>query len=375
MVIFLFWISSALLFWAFFGYPLVMWIIARLFPKQHHIYRSLTPSVSIVLSVYNEEAVIGKKLDNFLQLSYPEDLLELIVVSDQSEDRTDAIVSALHHPRIKLLRQPERQGKTQALNRGVLEARGSILVFTDANAMFHPRAISNLVRHFSDPTIGLVSGKSVYFDPLTAKVARSGIYRRYEDFIKKSESSVASIVGADGAIYALRKELYEKLPSEYINDFIHTIQVVSIGCRAIIDEEAYCVEEEDNSTRTEFRRQTRIMAQSWRIFFSQIGPIIRKRRIFYAAELISHKLLRWLTLPFGTLLFCSAVASADEGTAYSAVAAFAILLSLGFLIAHIMPTDSFHAVHMFVILHAAALSGLMRYLRREKFATWAPRDR
>jgi cellulose synthase/poly-beta-1,6-N-acetylglucosamine synthase-like glycosyltransferase len=374
MAFFLFSISSALLLWAFLGYPIFLLSSAKLFGRRKKVSGSFAPPVSIIVSVYNEEAVIQNKLDNFLQLFYPQYLLELIVVSDHSEDRTEAIVEDLQHPRIKLLRQTARKGKTQALNRAALEAKGSILVFTDANSMFDRLAISNLVRHFEDPAIGLVSGRSIYADSSTKKASVGGIYRRYEDLIKRYESAIGSIVGADGAVYALRKTLYKQLPPEYINDFIHPIQVVLEGYEARIDDKAFCIETIECNIRGEFRRQTRIMAQSWRIFFGQIGHLIYKRRILYAAELISHKFLRWLAFPLLAVLLVSCLALASNSMRLDAAAAFGSLFFIAILALRFQPPRHTQAVALFLTLHMAAISGLLSYLRRKKFATWNPRS-
>jgi len=254
----IFWNSFLLLLYAFAGYPLVIKILAIIAGNNTRQDEAFTPSVSIILSVYNEEEVIESKIANFIALDYPDTLFELVIISDCCSDRTDELIQKHANQRIRLIIQTERSGKTRNLNRGVAEARGEILVFTDANAIFDRDAIKHLVHHFVNPEVGLVSGKSVYLDAAGA-VTSGGAYRRYEDFIKESESRMGGIIGADGAIYALRKTSYTPLPSEYINDFIHPIQVVLSGRRAINDNQAICHEEVEE-TGGELDRQTRILA-------------------------------------------------------------------------------------------------------------------
>jgi cellulose synthase/poly-beta-1,6-N-acetylglucosamine synthase-like glycosyltransferase len=276
--------------------------------------------VSILLSVYNEENVIKEKIQNFLSLDYPPELLEMVIVSDKCIDKTEEIIRSFNSERIKLLIQEKRGGKTLALNRAASVAGGEILIFTDANSMFDKDAVRRLVGRFADPAIGLVSGRSIYLNSLNQNEELGGAYRKYEEMIKEDESKIASIVGADGAIYAMRKSLYDPLPPEYINDLIHPIQVVLKGYRAISEPRAVCREVIDETHSGELRRQTRIMAQSWLIYFSQIGELLKNLKLGYAWELTSHKFLRWLTIPLMIVLFVTTAFMINRDSFYLKVA-------------------------------------------------------
>jgi cellulose synthase/poly-beta-1,6-N-acetylglucosamine synthase-like glycosyltransferase len=333
--------------------------------------------VSINLSVYNEEEVIRDKIENFLALDYPRDLLEFLVVSDGCEDRTEDIVSSFAQAdsRIRLLVQDQRGGKTSALNRGIVEARGEILVFTDANSMFDHDAVRKLVRHFSDQSVGLVSGRSIYLDSFDQAEQVGGGYRAYEEWLKEQESLTGSIAGADGAIYAMRRNLYEPLLPEQINDFIHPVQVVLKGYRAVSDPEALCREVVDEEYGDELRRQTRIMAQSWLIYLSQIGPLLGRARFWYAWQLTSHKFLRWLTLPLMTVLFAATILSLPKSSFYMAAMVlqiiFVLLAGLGW---SRRGGGAARIAYLFMVLHLAAVKGFFNYLSGNSFTVWNPRN-
>ena len=373
MALLIFWTTFALLGYAFIGYPLCLRLLAA-FGRPALGNELYTPVVSLLLSVYNEEAVIRQKIENFLALDYPAELLELLIISDGCEDRTEEIVSLYASDRIRLFIQQQRGGKTLALNRGAAEARGEILLFTDANALFDADVVRKLVRHFAEPEVGLVSGASVYYDELTGMTLATSAYRRYEDLLKAWESRVGGIVGADGAMYALRKTLYEPLIPEYINDLIHPVQVVRRGYRALQDNEAICREPVDTVEGGEMRRQTRIMAQSWRILCSQIGSLFARGKFLYVWQLLSHKFIRWLTLPLMALLFVTTGTLHRQGLwfqiCFVGQSLFFALGIMGFRGNRRIP----RIVFLFLLMHLAAVTGFIRYLRGTTYVTWSPRD-
>ncbi|NLW80483.1 MAG: glycosyltransferase family 2 protein [Desulfovibrionales bacterium] len=368
-----FWSSLGLLIYAFVFFPALLWLLARLSGRQHRRDEEHLPRVSMILSVYNEEAVIGDKIKNFLALDYPEGSMELVVVSDGCSDRTEDLVRESRSARVHLFVQPKRGGKTLALNRGVAEARGEILVFTDANSMFESDAVRRLVSPFISSEVGLVSGRSQYLDSRGRTENTGGAYRRYEDFIKEMESATVSIVGADGAIYAMRRELYEPLPPQFINDLLHPMQVVRKGLRAVQESGARCSEVLDSGTGGELRRQTRIMAQSWLIVLTQAAGILAAGRVGYFWALMSHKMLRWLTLPILGLLLASNVALCGRGLIYQSVlllqAAFYAMALAGWR----KEEGLLRIPSMFLMLHLAALTGLVRLATGQAYATWDPR--
>lgn len=371
----LFWFLILTLLYIFLGYPFLLKCIFLLKPSKGSIDDKYMPPVSIILSVYNEENVIREKIQNFLSLDYPKELLELVIISDHCTDKTEEFIKSFNCNRIKLLVQERRSGKTPAINRGVSVATGDVLVFTDANSMFDKDAVMKLVRHFGDPRIGLVSGRSIYLDSQGRNEEVSGLYRKYEESIKRGESCVSSIVGADGAIYALRRELYEPLNPNYINDFIHPIQVVLKGHKSINDTNAICSEVIDREAdKDELRRQTRIMAQSWLIYFSQIGQLIKKMKWVYIWELTSHKFLRWITLPIMFLLFIVTIILFKQGAPFQVVFFLQIIFLFSIIFGRRRKVKWLRFSYFFFLIHFAALLGLYNFLSGNVYVTWNPRD-
>ncbi|WMW66242.1 glycosyltransferase family 2 protein [Nitratidesulfovibrio liaohensis] len=374
----LFWGSALLLAYAFAGYPLLLEAQARLARRRGRAPvqaadTAWTPKVSVLLAVHNEAVVIERKIRNFLQLEYPEDRIDLYVVSDGCTDATETLTERCGSPRVRLLRQTERGGKTEALNRAAAEADGDIFVFTDANAMFRPDCIRRLVERLADPAIGLVSGVSVYVDASGAP-STGGVYRRYEEWIKARESDLFSIVGADGAAYAMRREFYVPLEPEYINDLLHPMQVLLVGGRAVSEPRAVVEEEADDADASvEMCRQTRIMAQSWLICLRMLPVLVREGHWGFAWQMLSHKMLRWATLPLLAVCAASALFLSSRGGAY-AVAALA--MGAGGLVAlagALGRGGLARTAWLFVVLHLAAVNGLVRLLRGHVFVTWTPR--
>jgi cellulose synthase/poly-beta-1,6-N-acetylglucosamine synthase-like glycosyltransferase len=369
-----FWITCSLLVYTFIGYPLLLKVIAAIAPKRQAAAGCFLPAVSVILSVYNEEKVIREKIENFLAIDYPAELLELVIVSDLCTDRTEDCICAFNNPRIKLLRNQQRSGKTLNLNRAVTVANGEILVFTDANSMFAADAVQRLTAHFADSRVGLVSGRSVYLDANNRNEQLGGAYRRYEETIKEAESAVTSIVGADGAIYALRASLYEPLRSEQINDFIHTIQTVIKGYAAISDQKAICTEVVEECYAQELHRQTRIMAQSWLIYLSQAGKLLAAGKLLYFWALTSHKLLRWLTIPLLLILIAANSLLLSSGLLYQCLFAGQLLFIMLALLGIKLKSGLPRVPYMFLLLHIAAVLGLCKYLTGNFYTTWSPRE-
>jgi glycosyltransferase involved in cell wall biosynthesis len=252
--------------------------------------------ISVIISVYNEEGVIRTKIDNTLQLLYPEELLEIIVVSDGSTDTTNEIVASFEDPRIRLEAFPERKGKTACLNQVVPTAKGDILVLTDANSMFPPDTLLKFSRNFHSDQIGLVTGWTKYRKP-GGDEESVGLYARLEMVTKRSESLVSSCVGADGAVFAVRKELYKPLKDYDINDFVIPLDVIGQGKRVVLDSEVYCIEQPGDNESKEYRRQVRITNRT----LGAIGRNINFLNPFvygsFAFFLLSHKVIRFL-VPF-----------------------------------------------------------------------------
>jgi len=274
-------------------YPPILWGLQKI---GHRPWKQGDQklSVSLIISVYNEESVIRAKIENALELDYPQELLEIIVSSDGSTDGTHDIAAQFKDPRV-VLKSFERLGKTECLNRVVPEALGDIILFTDANSMFPKNLLTNLTKNFHDPDVGLVTGWTKYVKVGGGEEV-TGIYAKLEKITKHWESSVSSCVGADGAVFAIRKELYKPLEADDINDFIIPLNVVQQKKRVVLNPEVFCHEEATGSDQKAFRRQVRITTRTLWAIRRNLSFLNFKTYGFFAFFLLSHKVMR-LAMP------------------------------------------------------------------------------
>src|SRR5712692_7634740 len=298
-----FWLAVAAACYPWLVYPLLLAARARRRPPAAAAPASW-PFLSVIVAAYNEAACIRAKLASALESPYPRDRIEVIVVSDASSDATDRLVAEYGDARATLVRQEPRAGKSLALNRGIAHARGEVLVFTDANALFAPEALARLAAPFADENVGLVSGHGLYAAPRQAgdtddrdAGAVANGYVRFEAFLRSREASLGVLAGADGAIYALRRALYRDLGPAEVNDLAHAIETAIAGYAARFDPEAYTVEPPSTDARQEFRRHARIVAQNARLIQDWLPRIVGAAHVRLLWALASHRILRWLTGP------------------------------------------------------------------------------
>jgi cellulose synthase/poly-beta-1,6-N-acetylglucosamine synthase-like glycosyltransferase len=307
-ILLMFWLSFGLLFYVYLGFPLFLFLFAKSRRGQTHPERPL-PFVTLLISAYNESAVIGQKLANSLSLDYPKELLQIIVISDCSDDGTDEIVGTYVSNGIQLVRQMERRGKAAGLNLGLQEAKGEILVFSDANAIYQSDAVRRLVVHFGDPAAGYVVGSARYRDSedQVSSADSEGLYWKFESWVKERESNFGSVVGGDGALYAIRRQLYEPLRPTDINDLLHPLQIILKGYRGIYEPEAICHETAGDSFEKEFRRKVRIVSRSCNAVRRAWPVLLPWNQFRHWLCLISHKLFRWAAPFFLLVLAVSSI--------------------------------------------------------------------
>jgi hypothetical protein len=371
-----FWLAVALLGYTWIGYPLLLRLLGRR-RRRAGAHAAARPSLSVVVAAYNEAQWILRKIDGTLAQRYPARKLEVIVVSDGSTDATDALVSRHPDPRVRLVRQEPRAGKSAALNRGVAAARGDVLVFTDANALFGPDALARLAAPFADPRVGMVSGQGLYAAAGgDARAVASG-YVRYEALIRAGESALGFQASADGAIYALRRSLYRELHAIEVNDFLHPIQAALEGCESRFDPDAYTVEPPSAGGGQEFRRHVRIVAQGMHLLRRWLPPLVAARRWRAVWMLVSHRALRWTTMPALATALAANVALLDHGAFYTATlaaqAAFYALALAGWVAEHAgRGLGRLALPYYFCLVTAAGVAGFARFLRGGVQAVWAP---
>jgi glycosyltransferase involved in cell wall biosynthesis len=354
-------------------YPLVVYIISFFFNNSWG-KRDIAPRITIVISVYNEDRVIAEKIKNALSLKYPDGLLEIIVVSDGSTDRTNEIVTRFNDSRLILKAYPVRSGKTACLNRVVPEAKGDIILFTDANSIFPPDILPKLVRNFFDENVGLLTGWTKYIRAGKHEET-TGIYSKLEMLTKYWESLISSCVGADGAIFAIRKTLYRSLDDQDINDFVIPLHVVSQGKRAVLDPGINCFEASSQEEGNEFRRQARITNRTLRAIFRNPGFLNPFSYGFFSFFLLSHKLLRFLVPFFIMGAFLANFFLLGVSPVYIGLILMQVLfLSLGLasIITGKIEGRLTNICKFLLITLSAQLTGWIRMLRGISDTMWTP---
>jgi poly-beta-1,6-N-acetyl-D-glucosamine synthase len=291
----LFWSSLSLIFFTYAGYPICLYLRARFWPRP--IGRgSVLPSVTILISVHNEEIYLPAKLQNLAQVDYPADSLQIVVVSDGSTDATNKILAAWENPALRTVILPEHGGKATALNYGVAAANGEVIAFTDARQTIASEALKNLVANFADPAVGCVSGELMIGQGEVAAGQGVGLYWRMEKQIRHWEGLAGSTVGATGALYAVRKNLISPLPPGTILDDVYIpLQVVRQGQRVVFEPRALAFDPLTPKPKQEFRRKLRTLTGNYQLL--QLAPWILTRPNPLRLQFICHKLLR-LLVPF-----------------------------------------------------------------------------
>jgi len=375
----LFWTAAALVIYVYAGYPLFLLFVRALTgARRTQLAADHAPPITLIISAYNEAEIIGEKIANSLSLGYPADRLEILVVSDCSSDGTDEIVTAVKDPRVRLLRMPERGGKTLGLNAAVTAARGEILVFSDANAMYVHDALATLARNFADPGVGAVVGESTYSQDSQAQAGADkdeSLYWRYEVMIKRLESALGSTVGGDGAIYAIRKSLYRPMRADALSDFVNPLQIVQAGFRCIYEPQARSIENAAGDFEREFRRKVRIVNRAWRAMMTLKGLLNPLRYGLFSLQIFSHKLLRWLVPVFLVVCLVANVAIAGRHWFYAAALgiqlAFYGLAAIGHLLRRRRSVPRIFAVpYYFVMVNIASARGIAEAYRGKTYTTW-----
>jgi biofilm PGA synthesis N-glycosyltransferase PgaC len=295
--VWIFWAGVSLVAYTYFGYATWLWLRCRW--RRREVRRGpYSPFVSVVMVVRNEERVLQRKLENLLTLDYPAERLQLVVVSDGSTDRTEAILHEYAgNPRVNVALNQLPRGKASGLNDALGLVQGDIVAFTDARQKIEPGALHLLLENFADAQVGCVSGELMLGDPETGETGEGlGIYWRIEKRIRELESASGSVVGATGALYAIRRELLLLLPPETIlDDVCLPMQVARQGLRVVFDDRARAWDSADLGAEREFARKVRTLSGNYQLL--QLAPWLLTSENPIRFEFVCHKLLR-LVVPF-----------------------------------------------------------------------------
>jgi cellulose synthase/poly-beta-1,6-N-acetylglucosamine synthase-like glycosyltransferase len=292
-----FWIAVFILFYTYIGYGLLLLVITGIKGKKSVIDTAYFPPVTLVVPAYNEADCIEKKIQNTLSLQYPDGLLSFLFITDGSKDDTAEIVR--RYPQINLLHQPERNGKTAAINKAMQHILTPYVVFSDANTLLHPQSIIKLVQHYSDESAGGVSGEKRIRDNEHSTVGfGERLYWQYESLLKKANGDFYTIVGAAGELFSIRTKLYQPVDATIIlDDFFISARVCLQGYRFLYESEAYGIETSSASMNEERKRKIRISTGSFQSLLLLKGLLNPFKNARVAFQYLSHRVLRWTICP------------------------------------------------------------------------------
>jgi len=376
---FIFIFSILFILYVYAGYPALVGLLGKI--RRKDIKKAdYEPTISIVIAAYNEEDCIGATLQNKLDLDYPRDKVEIIVVSDSSTDKTEEIVGHFAQHGVKLMTQGPRAGKTSALNLAIPQASGEIIVFSDANSLYATDAIRKIVRNFVDPEVGYVTGKMIYTNPDGSTIGDGcSAYMKYENVLREYETRVGSVVGVDGGIDAMRKQIHSQLNADQLPDFVQPLKVVEQGYRTVYESEAILKEASLKEPADEYRMRVRVSLRAlWALFDMRSLLLSAVKDPFFPWQLWSHKVLRYLCFIFLLTAYCSNAILISHGKMYEMVFVVQNIAWLGAFVSPLlqkagMEIKVLYFCYYFALINLAAGHAFIKFLMGKKQVIWNPR--
>jgi cellulose synthase/poly-beta-1,6-N-acetylglucosamine synthase-like glycosyltransferase len=375
----LFWASFVLIAYVYLGYPLVLWLAA---PKSAHpVPRAhQEPTVSVIVAAHNEESCIDAKLRNLLALDYPRNKIEILIGSDGSSDRTDDIVRRYEREGVGLVSFPQQHGKSAMQNSLAAFSSGTILVFTDADCLLAPSALTRLLSHFADPRVGLVSACPRFRNTAESAITgNEGVYLRYETWIRERESALGVLAVASGSLFAVRRSLWQPLAPHFGDDFVLPLRVLRAGFANRLDNSVIASTDlSQSSSAAMFRMKTRIIAKDFRALLANRDLLNPFRYGAASLALWSHKLLRWL-VPYFLLGIFVADASLLAAFPYRLIlalqSAFYLLALIGLFLGNRLNRGPWSIPMSFCLVNFAALIGTLQAFAGRSSGAWTPERR
>lgn len=363
---------------AYVFYPLTLMWLGWCRRKEEVSAAGAEPVVSLIIAAYNEEKIIVERLENALALEYPHERLEILIASDGSDDATVALVEevARRDERVRVLDFRNRRGKVNVLNDAVAVARGDFLIFSDANTFFRADVVKVLLGRFEDERTGCVCGRLIFEEGESGAVKAEGFYWKLETWMKEREGGRGSLLGANGAIFAMRKVLWEPCPADtLVEDFFMPMRLLQRGWRVFYEPRAIAVEESAPSLEDEFVRRVRIGAGGFQAL-SRLLPLLSPRYGFTSYAFFSHKVLRWMAPFFLVGAVILNLVLAVLGSVF-----FQVLLGMqvGFYVLawvglHWQPRGRMRVLlalpTQFVMMNLALLFGFVRWVTGSQRVTW-----
>ena len=379
-----FWFSLFLIFYAFAGYGLILFVLVKLrqiFRGKRSIpsaEENELPTCTLIVAAYNEEAYIEEKIKNTLALNYPKDKIQFLFITDGSTDKTPKIVG--QYPEIKLMHSAARLGKIAAVQRAVAAVTTEAMVFTDANTFLNTDALINLCRHYADPKVGAVAGeKRVHIDATSDATAGEGFYWKYESKLKVWDSELNSVVGAAGELFSVKTALYESVhPNAIIDDFMISMLIAKKGYRIVYEPEAYATETSSANIKEELKRKIRIAAGGLQSIIWLKSLLLPFQQPLLSFQYISHRVLRWTVVPFLMLaifVFNILIVTQTHLFIYQLLLVAQILFYAAALLGWILEKRQIKIKALFVpyyfgVMNYAVIAGIFRYLFGVQSAAW-----
>lgn len=372
-----FWTFAGLLGYVYLLYPAIVRALAPLLGRPPRRARGYRPRVRVLITAYNEQKNIAAKIENVLTFDYPPELLDVVVVSDGSTDRTDEIVRDYGSPRVRLRRVEGRVGKTACQNAAAAEADADVIVFTDATTRIKPDALGFMLENLADPEVGCVAGLLIYQGKGQNLTAAGGVsYWSYEVALRSAESQLGTLIGVSGCLYAVRRNAYRPIPAALISDFVIAMRMREQGLRTVLEQRAVCFEETLDRSGQELAMRVRVALRS-------INALVSERRFLnpfidfpYAWQLWSHKLLRYAS-PYClllTLAACLALAASPLYRLALLIECAVILAGIaGFLLQlNARQMGLLSKPYYFLLTNLASAIATVRFLMGERMITWNP---
>ena len=373
----MFWGSVVFIFYAYAGYLLAL-VVLSLFRNRAVLVGDIQPTVSFVITAYNEEVRIKDKIENTLKQQYPRGRLEIVVASDCSSDTTDEIVRSYASSSVRLIRAPERRGKEAAQKLAVSQTSGEVLVFSDVATTLPPQGIANIVKSFNDPSVGCVSSVDRFVDA-QGNLSGEGAYVKYEMLLRRLETKVNTLVGLSGSFFAARRTVCTPWADDLQSDFNTLLNSMKAGLRGVSDSDSVGFYRNLTDEKKEYQRKVRTVLRGIAVLMRSLPMLNPFQYGLFSWQLFSHKLCRWL-VPFAMIVaLASNIALATQSTWYGALlvgqTSFYVLAAAYASCQWMPKSNLFRLPSFFVLVNLSILDAWIRYVRGDRVFRWEPSKR
>lgn len=377
----IFWASVFIVFYSYIGYGMLLWLLVKLNGNRAKFSgnTTFTPHITLLVAAFNESDFIDQKIQNSLGLNYPKDKLDLIIVADGSSDDTPQKIKA--YPQVQLFFEPERKGKSMAINRVMPFIKTDIVVFSDANTLLNEDCLLNIVQHYQNPKVGAVAGEKVVSSTgqLTNIAGEGeGLYWKYESFLKKLDAQFYSVVGAAGELFSIRTQLFEHVDKNVLlDDFIISMKICQKGYRVMYEPRAFATEAPSFSMQEEQKRKIRISAGGFQsvVMLKDLLNIFKYGKLSF--QYISHRVLRWVVCPWllPIIFITNLLLLKSGGWLYSILfvsqCLFYAAALAGWLLAKAhKKVKLLYVAYYFVFMNWALYLGFVRFLSNKQSVLW-----